>query len=97
MIRIARNLSRTSVKMQKLIISDAAATRLAEICTAEEYLRVSVGGGGCSGYSYEFDLSSEKIDSDEDLIFSHSGQRVGWYFLTRRWELFLVFFFSNRP
>lgn len=64
--------------MQKLLISDAAATRLAQICTDTEYLRISVGGGGCSGYSYEFELSSEAIDTEQDLVFTHENkQRVG--------------------
>ena len=40
-------------------------------------LCVSVGGGGCSGYSYEFDLSDEPIDPDMDLVFTKDGSRVG--------------------
>ena len=42
-----------------------------------EYLRVSVGGGGCSGYSYEFDLTDEPLDPENDLTFEKNGARVG--------------------
>lgn len=40
-------------------ISDAAAKRIAAILsadTAKKAMRVSVEGGGCSGFSYKFDL-----------------------------------------
>ena len=76
MLRISRIIA-PMARLNSLKITDAAATRLAEICSKEEYLRVSVGGGGCSGYSYEFDLSDDKIDPEEDLIFTHLKQRVG--------------------
>lgn len=42
-------------------ISDAAAKRIAAILsadTAKKAMRVSVEGGGCSGFSYKFDLVS---------------------------------------
>ncbi len=41
-------------------LSDAAAKRIAAIVGAEtgkNALRVSVEGGGCSGFSYKFDLA----------------------------------------
>merc|ERR1711868_69361 len=83
MLRNFRPILRQALRMQQvaspahsLLISDAAATRLAEICDKNEYLRVSIGGGGCSGYSYEFDLSDEPLDENEDLVFIKNEQRV---------------------
>ena len=60
----------------KLIITESAATQLNKICDPDEYLRVSVGGGGCSGYSYEFDLKSDELQKN-DLKFERDGAVVG--------------------
>lgn len=46
---------------QSVTLSDAAAKRIAAIVGAEagkSALRVAVEGGGCSGFSYKFDLVS---------------------------------------
>ena len=48
-------------------LSDAAARRIAAIVGAEagkSALRVSVEGGGCSGFSYKFDLADGAQDDD---------------------------------
>lgn len=48
-------------------LSDAAAKRIAAIVGAEagkNALRVSVEGGGCSGFSYKFDLADSVHDDD---------------------------------
>ena len=74
---LIRKLSLSQFRTSNLLITDSAASRLKEICSPAEYLRVSVGGGGCSGYSYEFDLSDEPIDPDMDLVFTKDGSRVG--------------------
>lgn len=37
-------------------------------------LRVSVIGGGCSGFSYKFDLESET--AEDDLVIERDGARV---------------------
>jgi iron-sulfur cluster assembly accessory protein len=50
-------------------LSDAAAKRIAAIVGAEagkNALRVAVEGGGCSGFSYKFDLADGP--QDDDLI-----------------------------
>lgn len=41
------------------------------------YLRVFVDSGGCSGFSYQFEVSAEPLE-DDDLVFtdSESGARV---------------------
>ncbi len=53
--------------MKSVEISDAAAKRIASVLAKEPgmtALRVSVEGGGCSGFSYKFDLTSERNDDD---------------------------------
>ncbi|MEZ2130573.1 MULTISPECIES: iron-sulfur cluster insertion protein ErpA [unclassified Sinorhizobium] len=51
-------------------LSDAAAKRIAAIVSSEagkSALRVSVEGGGCSGFSYKFDLA-EAADDDDVVV-----------------------------
>jgi len=38
------------------------------------YLRVSVEGGGCSGFSYKFDLTDST--NDDDLVITRDGATV---------------------
>ena len=38
------------------------------------YLRVSVAGGGCSGFQYEFDLDAER--ADDDVVIERDGAAV---------------------
>ena len=58
-------------------VSDRAARRIAQIVAgdpATPMLRVSVEGGGCSGFQYKFDLVAER-DAD-DLVIEKGGARV---------------------
>ncbi len=58
-------------------ISDAAARRILAILTkspSENALRISVEGGGCSGFSYRFDLTHES--EADDLVIEKNGARV---------------------
>lgn len=51
-------------------VTASAARRIAEILSGESpesMLRVSVEGGGCSGFQYKFDLTRER-DADDILI-----------------------------
>jgi iron-sulfur cluster assembly accessory protein len=60
-----------------MTVSAAAAARIAEIVAAEseaKLLRVSVEGGGCSGFQYKFDLVSNA--DDEDLVIVRDGATV---------------------
>ena len=58
-------------------VSDTAARRINEI-TADEplnkLLRVSVEGGGCSGFQYKFDLV--QAVEDGDLVIENDGAKV---------------------
>ena len=63
--------------MTAVTLSDNAATRIAFILAKEQdksALRVSVEGGGCSGFSYKFDLVS--TTEPDDIIIAKSGATV---------------------
>lgn len=59
-------------------VTERAATRIREIAaseaTADPALRVSVEGGGCSGFQYKFDLVSGK--AGDDIVLERDGARV---------------------
>lgn len=55
-------------------LSERAARRIAEIVADEpqlRMLRVSVEGGGCSGFQYKFDLVATA--ADDDLVIERNG------------------------
>jgi iron-sulfur cluster assembly accessory protein len=58
-------------------LSDAAAKRIAVIVGTEpgkSALRVSVEGGGCSGFSYKFDLADGV--HDDDIVVEKNDAKV---------------------
>ncbi|MBE7185049.1 MAG: iron-sulfur cluster insertion protein ErpA [Methylobacterium mesophilicum] len=58
-------------------VTEAAAKRIARIVAKEpgkSALRVSVEGGGCSGFSYKFDLVSDR--NDDDIAIERDGATV---------------------
>ena len=58
-------------------LSQSAAKRIVSIVAAENgksALRVSVEGGGCSGFSYKFDLADSAEDGD--IVIERDGARV---------------------
>ncbi len=58
-------------------LSEAAAKRIAQIVSADssnKALRVSVEGGGCSGFSYKFDLTD--AETDDDVIVARGEAKV---------------------
>ncbi|WP_235868176.1 iron-sulfur cluster insertion protein ErpA [Paremcibacter congregatus] len=56
-------------------LSGSAAKRIAALCAKEGNpdlkFRVSVDGGGCSGFQYDFNLVTEK--KDDDLVVERDG------------------------
>lgn len=53
-----------------ITMTSAAAERIKEILVAEpdkKVLRISVSGGGCSGFQYEFDLDNTVNDDDHTI------------------------------
>jgi iron-sulfur cluster assembly accessory protein len=58
-------------------VTERAAKRIAEIVAGEaaaQALRVSVEGGGCSGFQYKFDLVPDA--GDDDTILERAGAKV---------------------
>jgi iron-sulfur cluster assembly accessory protein len=63
--------------MNQVTISDSAARRIGEILRGEPagaMLRVSVEGGGCSGFQYKFDI--ERAKADDDLVLTRDAAVV---------------------
>jgi iron-sulfur cluster assembly accessory protein len=62
---------------ENITMTDAAARRIAKILAKDSdktALRVSVEGGGCSGFSYKFDLVDAGLD--DDLVLEKDEARV---------------------
>ena len=62
---------------ESVTVSERAAKRVAEILKNEPegtMLRVSVEGGGCSGFQYKFDM--ERAKGDDDLVIARDGAVV---------------------
>jgi len=61
-----------------IVITDRAAQRVAELAQAEGkaglMLRVTVSGGGCSGFQYGFSL--DENTTDDDRLFEHNGVKI---------------------
>ena len=63
--------------MSEITLTERAARRIKEIMTSEpegSMLRISVNGGGCSGFQYAFDI--ERTRQDEDLMVERDGAAV---------------------
>jgi len=55
-------------------VTDSAARQIARVLSKEppgSMLRVAVNGGGCSGFSYAFDIDAHK--ADDDLMIERDG------------------------
>ena len=63
--------------MAEIILTPRAAKRINEIMGAEPpgaSLRISVNGGGCSGFSYAFDIARSR--EDQDVAIERDGATV---------------------
>lgn len=63
---------------KEFFISDSAAKRIAYLLTTEPEgarLRVSVLGGGCSGFQYHFDFDTAEPAEDE-RVFEKDGAKL---------------------
>ncbi|TGZ57027.1 iron-sulfur cluster assembly 2 homolog, mitochondrial [Temnothorax longispinosus] len=76
MVTSSRGVStNTAVKpTDDLIISDSCVKRLKEIADNGACLRITVEGGGCSGFQYKFDLDPNV--QEDDRIFQKDGTKV---------------------
>ncbi len=66
--------AKTTMKVE---MTDAAARRIAAIVArdpSKSALRVAVEGGGCSGFSYKFDLTEAR--NDDDVAIERNGATV---------------------
>jgi iron-sulfur cluster assembly accessory protein len=58
------------MRMDDITVTERAARRIGEILGREPpgtMLRVSVEGGGCSGFQYKFDIEHAKADDDLEI------------------------------
>ena len=61
----------------ELALTDRAAHRIGEILATEpagSMLRISVNGGGCSGFQYGFDIDAAR--GDDDFVIERHGATV---------------------
>ena len=59
-------------------ITDSAAQRIANIIDLQNlsdnhFFRLTVEGGGCSGFQYKMDM--DNTIADDDLVFENNGQK----------------------
>ena len=67
----------TPLPANPIAITDRAARRIGEILAGEpagSMLRISVNGGGCSGFSYGFEVDGTR--QDDDLLLQRDGASV---------------------
>ena len=64
-------MTETLLASPEVVLTDRAAKRVARILAKEPQgtvLRISVAGGGCSGFQYEYNLVQEKPASDDTVL-----------------------------
>ena len=67
----------TDLLASEIVATDAAKARVAEILRGEpegSWLRVSVDGGGCSGFQYKFDIAPQA--EPDDLVLAEGEVRI---------------------
>lgn len=65
------------LETQPVTVSDRAARRIAKILEKEpegSMLRVAVNGGGCSGFQYDFAITTDR--NADDLVIEKNGVKV---------------------
>jgi iron-sulfur cluster insertion protein len=76
-IHQTQEIRQTDMTGTQVTLSDSAAKRIAAIVASEPantMLRVSVEGGGCSGFQYKFDLVHDR--ESDDLAIEKNGITV---------------------
>jgi iron-sulfur cluster assembly accessory protein len=65
-----------------LVITDSCWKRIQQLASKKNktlddmYMRVFVDAGGCSGFTYQFELEENNIDADEDIIFVNNETKA---------------------
>jgi iron-sulfur cluster assembly accessory protein len=73
----AESLGKMDGRMTAISLTERAARRIREIMAGEpsgSMLRVSVNGGGCSGFQYAFDV--ERARQADDIVIEKDGATV---------------------
>ncbi len=72
----SQTLMSTTIDTTDISLSPSAAAQINQIAKAQgsRYLRLSVEGGGCSGFSYKYDLTDEA--REDDLRIERDGATV---------------------
>lgn len=70
----ATNKAEESSEIGTVTISESCKKRLKDILKDDSFLRVSVEGGGCSGFQYKFDIDTKL--NDDDVTFGDKGAQV---------------------
>ena len=68
----------TPTALLPVSLTDRAARRITEIAASDPAtpaLRISVEGGGCSGFSYKFDLVGARAEAS-DFVIEQAGAKV---------------------
>jgi iron-sulfur cluster assembly accessory protein len=76
-LRAAQDACRDSIMTEQITVTERAARRISEIAASDPgspLLRISVEGGGCSGFQYKFDLVSAR--QNDDLVLEKAGATV---------------------
>src|SRR5947209_379239 len=63
--------------MENVTVTERAARRIGEILGREQngaMLRLSVEGGGCSGFQYKFDI--DRAQAPDDIVITRDGALV---------------------
>ena len=63
--------------MTGIVLTERAARRINEIMAGEpsgSMLRISVNGGGCSGFSYGFDV--DRTTQEDDVVVEKDGAKI---------------------
>lgn len=69
----ARKLS-SKVAEDDLKVTEECVKRLQEICDQDEFLRLSVESGGCSGFQYKFELDT--TIAKDDCVIENQGVKI---------------------
>ncbi len=58
--------------MNSITINNTALERISEIKSKEtnrdKFLRISISGGGCSGFQYIFELDNKRLEGDIEIV-----------------------------
>ncbi|XP_039270934.2 iron-sulfur cluster assembly 2 homolog, mitochondrial-like [Styela clava] len=71
---LSQNAQTKPLNNADLILTESCVEHLKKFSKQGEFLRVSVEGGGCSGFSYKFDLDTTK--EADDRTFTRDGVEV---------------------